>query len=344
MASPILDINLERFGECLARPNDPPNYDEIYQELVAICRHLYPLDSGSGTGMFPWPTAEEIEYSADYRPTTIVPLGADPADQAIATSLQRLALYSDLTAFVFPGEVGAYNLSYSEPGILRHESLDDLRKIRSYNSRYRERVLKGQAVFLPASLQYALERPHGFESQTYRAPMWQTSGRVSMTPVNIDSGPHTAMGDFLPYAQLMLPYFPGADLDLLARISHEESDAFVRFNRFLLQRLGEVPNQTSQAALIEAVREIHDAVDELDQEVKRLQRSRVISGLEVGMFGVSLGVMALAPELQYIAGFIGSASLLDLARGVMSDRGRTAAVRRSSFYVPYLIETDADPN
>jgi hypothetical protein len=278
---------------------------------------------------------------------SIVPMVL-PTDLAfVRTVLKTAVLYSPFSALVVPDSVRVDQLN-GQAEVRETEGLD---RVVALNREFDQLVRRGSCAFLPARSQ-RLERDfsyldspsravHQFDSQV-EAPMLQSPQQLAFNPLNPASRRSPlAVGDALVvYKQVVLPCFPGADLDLIARIAADESEAFHRFSRWLGRAAARMSAVDSAPELIHVLDELDHEVAQVDKEARRVGTLKALRNVDLAAFTVSLAVAIEAPGASQglVAGLIGSASFLDLVRKAVEQSAAREDLRRSTFYLPWRIE------
>lgn len=323
------------------RRNEP---DEFFHKWIALrwlCHELYDRDLS-----FPWRDIDDEHHVAPETSATLVPVtGAHrPGDHA--DLLRRLTIYSELVVVVVPGHVSGTNTSYSLPGKIMTDDAERAaaEEIFALNRRHADLVETRRCVFLPSTLALHWGSVSEDISYGYTAPLLSTGDAGAYCPVN---GNRSVFGDpatFLMCKQVVLPYFPDADLLTLARLQDEETDAFTRFMCFLKSRVAALGQTDSERAGRDLLDEIDHGVAGLSLEAEKLARSRVLRGAQVATFAVSLGALLFpaTPVVTTVAGVLGSVSALDMLREWQARKNAETELRRSDFYIPLLLRRMAD--
>jgi hypothetical protein len=141
------------------------------------------------------------------------------------------------------------------------------------------------------------------------------------------------------YDKIVLPYFAGLDLRVIAQIAETETDAFRRFNRGLRQMLAALPDEPTPDDLTGIGEQLDEGTDRVAREAKRLATLRSLRNVEVGFFTTSIIAFMshVDPAVTQLAGLVGSASLFDLVRSRIERRDAATSITKSDFYVPYLL-------
>ena len=144
----------------------------------------------------------------------------------------------------------------------------------------------------------------------------------------------------LIYEKIVLPYFPNARLSDVADIAEKETDSFVIFNTNLRKRLREIGNATSADDVKEIGEELQSGAAALAIEARKMAQGKLLRGVEVGLFSVSLGAIIASRGAVFpsgLAGVTGSVTLLDLLKEVTARRQSKLTLAQSEFFVPYLL-------
>jgi hypothetical protein len=159
-------------------------------------------------------------------------------------------------------------------------------------------------------------------------------------PINPARGIFRDPKDFFLYKHVLLPYFPDVDLMTLARLHDDETEPFVRFTHFLKRRVGALSEASSTSGVQSIVDEIEYEVAALTIEAKKLSANRILDGVHMSSFAISLGAMLspVSPGVAgAIAGVVGSVTVLDLAKEWRARKEKELDLKKSDFYVPYLL-------
>jgi hypothetical protein len=81
-------------------------------------------------------------------------------------------------------------------------------------------------------------------------------------------------------------------------------------------------------------------VADLKIEAEKVRKSRLLGGIEVGTFVVSLGAYLFSgdPLVSQIAGIVGGVDLLELIRHTIAHRKEKLEMRKSDVYLLYLLQ------
>jgi hypothetical protein len=255
-----------------------------------------------------------------------------------------LALYSEMSIFVMPFAMECVDITYSSHyGAELEKSWKDLKTLVRYSRQYRQLLDSGMGVFLPAENTYTLTSYSDHRTDTYKAPLTQVPDQYIYTPINSRSNIFmgTSFQDFMVYKEIVLPYFKIPRLDELIKIAKNETQSFVKFNHFLAKKLANISKADSGTKLQEILREIDYEVANIELEFKRLGRLRVLQGVEMAFFSISLSALLFADAdlVKQIAGVSGSVSLLEIFKGFFSRSEQGSSVKTNDFYLPYLLKT-----
>ena len=278
---------------------------------------------------------------------SIVPMVL-PTDLAfVRTVLKTSVLYSPFSALVVPGNVHVDEFD----GQADVSETEGLGHVVALNREFGQLVRRGSCAFLPARSRWLerdfsyLDSPsmavHEFDSRV-EAPMLQLPQQLAFNPLNPASrrSPLSVGDALLVYKQIVLPYFPGADPDLIARIAADETEAFHRFSRWLGRAAARMSAVGNAAELAHVLDELDHEVAQVDKEARRVGALKVLRNVDLAAFTVSLAVAIEVPEASggLVAGLIGSASFLDLVRRTVEQSAALGNLRRSTFYLPWRIE------
>jgi len=271
----------------------------------------------------------------------IIPLGELPDIGSLDRIVNPLTPYSDLAVYALPSEISETYVTYSGGD---YTSWDSVLEVLAYNQRYRVLVDSGRGIFLPSS--FVLHDETAFSSSTnlYQPPFAQSAENFRFIPEN----PPTAwMGkpptsDILVYHKLLLPYFPSASLKDLAEIADRETEAFQLFTSYLSRRLRAINGAESRADLEGIIDEINDGVAKLNIDAKKLSRTKFLRGAQVSFFTVSVGALLLHDSqlVKEVAGLIGSMNVLQLLQEVIGQQKESLELRKSEFFIPYLLSKE----
>ncbi|MFC6084253.1 hypothetical protein [Sphaerisporangium aureirubrum] len=197
----------------------------------------------------------------------------------------------------------------------------------------------GRAVFLPREFIVHDETAMRSEASRHFAPYAPSVQDAVFVPANQAARLPGGL-EPLTLSRLMLPYFEGATPETLIKLRESESEAFSRFAYWMRAKLKEFDGAPSEAAIRDIVAELDYGVAELAVEARKLSRGRLLNGVHVGFFSISIAVVAMNPDplTQQIAGMVGSVTLLDLVREIVASRDARDDLRKSEFFVPYLIK------
>jgi hypothetical protein len=136
-----------------------------------------------------------------------------------------------------------------------------------------------------------------------------------------------------------IPYFPNASHETIADIATKETDSFIRFTHMLASGIAQVGGISQRESFAAIVAEIEDEVAALRIEAKKIVSTRALRGVEVATFAVSIGALLLPnlAALSMIAGVTGTAASLDLARGYAEARSTALDLKKSEFYISFLL-------
>jgi hypothetical protein len=309
---------------------DPFEGDELIDKL---CRKVY------GGTVFEADGFNETvidKFKPVVAPQSILPVSSMNELKSIGHLLQKTTLYSNLTVAVCPYEA-RYSERIDTPNMARGTNAD-LAKILEANTIFRSLLRQGRCVFLPRSYESETVRTLKAEIRRCKAPMRQHASRLSPLPLNTSLHTPTPQRDLLLLHTIELPYFP-ADLNLIANIATEYTDSFVRFTHFLATRIAAIGGAPSPDDLARILAEIEDEVATLRTEAKKLSRTRVLSGIEVASFAISIVALILpqTEAFKSLASVTGAATLIQLIRGYVDSRNTALDLEKSPFYIPYVL-------
>jgi hypothetical protein len=200
-------------------------------------------------------------------------------------------------------------------------------------------IRQGRCIILPRQYDRRVLENLAASEFHYSAPQMQTPPHIAYLPANLGSTIRDLYKDVILFEQIALPYFPNANIDLVADIATKETDAFFRFTHFLKSRLSSLGASPSADELVTLSEEIQYEVAGLRIEAQKLAATRMLRGVEVGFF--VLGIVGIflshVAALQSIAGIAGSVSLMQLLRSYAEARGTEVDLKKSDFYIPYLL-------
>jgi hypothetical protein len=287
----------------------------------------------------PWESSPPKLWGATLIP---VPSSYDVGDAA--QLLSYASLYSGWAVLVLPHKIDHKYISYSGGNFpLGRISSDTVLKTMLFNLRYRSLVETGHVIFLPRELDRLSEGVSGHGQSIARAPLLQDPEGLRFTPINAvvtDTTNLLAHHSVDLVAEFLLPYFPNANLQDIARIKDTESDSFILFNSYLKRRLAALAEAQSLNDIADMHEEINAGIARLRIEAKKVADSKLLRDAEVGSLGLSLvAVTGGDPALTRImAGVVGSASLLGLLRSFSEIREKKLDMRASEFFIPYLLD------
>jgi hypothetical protein len=317
-------------------PIDRKAYNDAFALVERLCRTFYPGSEEASYAYERWES--RVSKYLPQTGATIVPFPGEMQTQLSERLLKATTLYSDLTILVLPTNIEDGYISYSGGD---RKTLPEIQPVFRYTKRYVSQLKAGRIVFLPRS-SYHYEGSLSEETQRrYSAPFEQPAAQLSFLPMNLVGT--SALGaspivDLQIFDSLLLPFFPNASLNDIVRIAEKETDSFLVFNQFLSQRLKTLSSAQSVDALRDIIGEIKAGVAQLNLEARRVQRTGLVRGSELGIFSLSLVTLLLGDvgQLSQIAGVAGTVSLIDLIREFAQPSTR-AQLRSSEFYVPYLL-------
>ena len=202
----------------------------------------------------------------------------------------------------------------------------------------RELLERGRCAFLPSRSRYYTDSISSGGNDSHSAPFAQDVANIRLTPENPVA--RSPFHDVLIYEKIVLPYFPNARLSDVADIAEKETDSFVIFNTNLRKRLREIGNATSADDVKEIGEELQSGAAALAIEARKMAQGKLLRGVEVGLFSVSLGAIIASRGAVFpsgLAGVTGSVTLLDLLKEVTARRQSKLTLAQSEFFVPYLL-------
>jgi tetrahydromethanopterin S-methyltransferase subunit F len=273
---------------------------------------------------------------------SVVPV-SDTSDVAFVTTvLERTLLYSGFTALVAPVDLSLLYTSYSMNDSIRGFSQGGVDRIVSANLRHRDLVAQGRCAFVPASSTFQWGSASSDWRHRVKAPLLVQPSNSAYRPLNLRR-PAAHLEDALwIYKEIVLPYFPQADLDLVAKVAENESESFRRFNSWLGRSLSRLSAATTTDEIEAVLEEIDEQIDLVSRDARRVSRLRSFRNIDLGVFVIGLGAAAAAPEgKDLLAGFLGTASFLDLIHNMVESRSARTELRQGTFFVPWLLQKGA---
>ena len=330
-----LTAHLERFTDNLKRIDfngsslAPNEYSrEAVGDLILIYRSMF-----GGSGQDYGKAHTEITFPPGAR-GSIVPLEHFNEINLMNPLLQRTSLYSRRTAFIRPIDVVGRDL------FLYGTQLDTLLL---ENKMLLPLVQAGRCIVLPRKLTIVFDYADTWDRSSHgrysvAAPLLQGDA-AEYTPLNKVRFRPSAADDVLIFKQFLLPYYPNVSADKLAKIADDESDAFVRFVRWLTEKVAELASHPESTDIRQLLEEIEAGVASLVAEARKLATSRVFQGIKLSFFTMSLAALLAgqAQALGDVAGIAGAVSLMDILRDEVGRRDRLADFKQSEMYLPLLI-------
>jgi len=313
----------------------------LNRQIRDICAELYDLNRIEGNGELLDPTTNVESKHPSIIDASIVPLSKTDDDQ-LDDYIKWLTLYSELSIFVMPFSVECLDITYSSSyGNNLEKSRSDLQTLIKYSKKYKHLLDAEMGVFLPLQNSYTITSWSDHSTELYSAPLIQEPDKFIYTPVNSKKNIFmgTSFQDFIIYKEIILPYFKTGDLDDLIKVAKNETESFVKFNHYLSKRLADISRVDSPRKLQEILQEIDYEVVNLKLEFKRLSKLKVLQGIEMAFFSISLSALILINTelVKQIAGISGSVSLLEIFREHLSASEQVASAKKSDFYLPYLL-------
>jgi hypothetical protein len=273
---------------------------------------------------------------ASYSPA-LFPL-SDTEPSSVDEVAKKFALYFDDTTFVVSGRVEETYVSYSAGNYI---DWNNVAAMLEWNKRHEALVRSGRAIFLPAEFVLHDEMAAYSGTTVYRAPLIQDPLTARLVPANsFERYPQASpTGQILAFGHVMLPYFPGVSIEELIKVAENETEAFTRFTYRLRQLLSEIPSTNSAQELERIVQEIKYHEAGLELETKKLRRAKFLAGTGLAFFSVCLSTLIFQDSelIKQIAGFLGSAALIDNVRSMVDISNTKTAMKGDDFYVPYLL-------
>jgi hypothetical protein len=336
----------ERLAYITEANRDDSNSYEAARAIEALCMALYRHEAIEGTGWLPGVSGDsrvlEREIIEPRTPdaATLVPLLGDTHVELATNMLSKTTLYSELSVVVTPMRIEDVFLRYS--GGDRRDYRGVYSSLFSHNRRYHSLVSAGRCVFLPRVFRSDEESAGGsWWRHDYVAPLHQNPNEMTYLPTN-PKGVRLGVSpfqDLFIYERLLLPYFPGAELVDVATISQKETDSFLRFNRYLTKKLGELDSSQSANDVRDIIDEIKYGAAELRIEARKLAKSKLLRNAQLGYFGVTIAALLTLDVglVKEIAGVSGSVNLLQLLQSEFGIRKHIEDLSKSDFYVPYIL-------
>lgn len=144
----------------------------------------------------------------------------------------------------------------------------------------------------------------------------------------------------LAFVQLQLPALAGVPLETILDVRQREQRAFHRFTHHFYSMIKDHEGSLAREQdLIDAIKDVDDAVEELKAEFQRIRRELVFSNVEAGV-SLTVCCLSLFLPLEYVAflsalfgGKAGSTALRSF-RNYGNDMSR---LRNNECYIPWLI-------
>lgn len=308
--------------------------------IDGICRKIYGQHYYRYDG---WSRAESRDQGHKVEPTlvsrSILPLPPAGSINFITNILQKTTLYSDLTVLVCPYTVRYFGSRLSSG---RHDWDPEVADILNANAPFCSLLERGRCVFLPEHCITELEMSIVTDTVECSAPVRQTSSRLEFLPLNTSLDIPTPQRDLFLLETVMLPYFPNASLQLIADVASKETDSFIRFTHYLASRIADIGAAPDARDLERIVAEIRDEAVALRFEAKKLASMRAFRKVEMATFAISIVALLFSAigALQSLAAITGGATLLQIARGHFQAREAMLDIKKSQFYIPYVIDKD----
>jgi hypothetical protein len=316
---------------------------DLNSRILSICEELYDLDRVEGDGELSWPLTNEEKKSR--HPSIvhgcIVPLSTGD-DHFLVDYIRWLTLYSELSIFVLPFSMSCLDITYSSFGNDLEKSWPDLKSLIKYSKQYKHLLKAGRGVFLPSQNSYIITSYSDHRTDVYTAPLIQQPDEFIYTPINARRNILTGLSfqDLVVLKEIMLPYFRISNLDDLVKVAQNETESSAKFNHYLSKRLVDISRLDSAKKLQEILREIDYEVENLELEFERLSKLKILQGVEMAFFSISLSALLFAnAELaKHIAGVTAPVGLLETFRHLTSGSEQVSPAKKSEFYLPYLLQ------
>lgn len=332
----------ERLAQELERFSSGDDDGWAADRLHSLCAALFGLSSE------PIPLEENANipvpdvHSPVLDVASLIPI-PDPEDVSLVTTLlERTTLYSGLTVMVLPFSLKTAYLSHVSPDSILVYDEAAAEAVLHANLLHADLVAGGKCLFVPRESHHAWHSEASTLRRDVSAPLLQPTDGLTFSPANLAGRDvERRLGDTLHvYKQIVLPYFPGADVDLLGRIAVEETDGFRAFNRWLTRRLAHLATAITPSDLAEILDSIDEQVDLLAKEARKISMMKTLRDIDVGFFTVSLALLSQVPEGSrgLIAGLLGTASFADLVRQTTKRHYAEQELRKSTFYVPWILK------
>lgn len=309
-------------------------YEEAFECVYALCELLYP---GVESTALSWEGWEHVPTTRMGCPSTysLVPVGSAEQMRVTTSILSKTALYSDLSVAPVDVELETGYISYSGGD---RKSWEAFWPIVSQLVEHRTLLATGKFAILPRAVRTVYGSVSEETIKEYGAPLVQGPGSAPYLPLNRSR--LSPLRDLLVYEEVVLPYFPGARLEDIAKIAEEETEAFLLFTTFLRNRLVEISRADSSQDIRQLVDELRAGAASIALEAKKIQKGNLLRGAQMATFTVSL-IATVIPDVTSavsdIAGITGAVSLLELLRETVGHQKEQLTLRNSEFYVPYLL-------
>lgn len=282
---------------------------ELYKRVAFCCHRFYSYTTEGWEGeaglreKLVIKNSEEPKLLAD----TLLPWpGFNDSDAEQA--LKKLLLFSNFSVITLPMSLGFRSISYSGGGFPQDLDQEALLTCLKLNNKYASLTKNYQAVFLPENIHEYYESSSDNQTNDFRAPFKQTASTLSYVPYNAGSAKTLDV-----FHQINLPYFPDITIDDLIKIKLNETDAFPRFQFFLKKKIKELSAIESPNRITDITDEINYEVHRLNIEAEKLSKLKIMQGVSIGIFAVSLGSLFLnIPGIKETAGIIGTTTFYNL--------------------------------
>jgi hypothetical protein len=207
---------------------------------------------------------------------------------------------------------------------------------------HEEEVAAGRVVFLPRSTKYRIDSARDYSITRYDAPLRQPAGDLRFMPLNVVralQGRDFAKDLTAIYGRLSLPYFRRALPSEILRIAESETDAFLKFNRFLNKRLGAIGAATTARQIRETLEEIDYEVANLRLEAAKLAKLRALKSAHRAELTLNLTALGATTGTagQELVAAIGSpqlgSALADLEANI-----DVAELKANDLYFVFLLQ------
>lgn len=320
---------------------------ELFLAMRDACSLLFPEDfvGYSGNIGFGRGTLDsdktEIVSPPPIENGTLIPWRNDAkAIDLVPDVLRKTIFYTDLAIFILPYNLTSSYISYS--GGLRGFDTAAVERIFNINSRFLKYVNEGQVIFLPQLFMHEASSLSDFNVARFEAPYYQDMLRFTYLPLNQSpqlSKLYGMVEEMLIYKNIILPYFPDASVTELLKIKKNETEAYERFKYVLRNKLSELRDVTRAEAITNIFEEIDYEIQSLIIESKKLLNLKVMQGINLSFFGISLlAILTASLDIpKELASMVGTMSVLNLIKEQVSFRNKNLEMKKNDFYIPYLF-------